>query len=128
MPIIVPPPTPPARGAYPHGETITVIRAAEVADPYSGADTILDWDAATTHNIDDVAVAPRQSSEPTQDARNAVYTGLTLYLPAGADITRIDRVAVRGEVYEVDGDIAEWRSPFTGWAPGLEVNLSRVTG
>jgi hypothetical protein len=73
-------------------------------------------------------VEPRPSAEPVQDARNAVTSGFTLYMPTGTTITATNRVRVRGAVYDVLGEPAEWRSPFTGWAPGVVVQVEKVEG
>lgn len=112
---------------FPHGETVTVLAAGEVADPYSG-ETSADWSNPTETEVTDVAVEPRPSSEPTQDARNAVVSGFTLYMPAGAAITAQNRVIVRGDTYDVLGDPADWRSPFSGWNPGIVVQCGRTEG
>src|SRR5690606_26282497 len=71
-------------------------------------------------------VAPRQAGEQIGAGRIAVTSGVTLYVPPGADVLPSDRFEVRGVEYEVDGEPAVWRSPFTGWEPGREVVLTRV--
>jgi len=109
---------------FPHGETVTIVTAAIDADPYSGDD-------ATTGSEVEVAgvgVEPRPSGEPTQDARNAVVSGFTLYMPITTLIGPENRVRVRGEVYDVLGQPAVWRSPFTGWEPGVVVQCERTAG
>lgn len=112
---------------FPYGESIAVLTAGTKADPYSG-ETTEDWSTATEVTIGGVAVEPRPSQEPTQDARNAVTSGYTLYLPAGSQIDAQSRVRVRGEVYAVLGDPAAWTNPFTGWSPGLVVQVGRTEG
>jgi len=109
---------------FAHGETVTIVTAATDADPYSGDD-------ATTGSeveVSGVGVEPRPSGEPTQDARNAVTSGFTLYLPAGTVIGPQNRVEVRGATYDVLGEPAVWRSPFTGWEPGVVVQCERTSG
>lgn len=113
---------------FAHGETVTRIRAALVEDPYSTEDTLLDWTDAPEVDIPNVAVEPRPSSEPVQDARNSVVSGFTLYMKTGGDLTPLDRVRVRGVVYDIDGEIADWRSPYSGSRPGLVVQTKRVAG
>lgn len=90
-------------------ETIAVLTAGTVADPYSG-ESVETWDSGVTErNVTTVAPAePRPSQEPVQDARNALVSGWTLYLPAGDPITARNRVRVRGEVYPVQGQPADW--------------------
>lgn len=116
---------------YPYGEAITVLTAGEVVDPYSGEATE-DWTTPTEATVGGVAVEPRPSSEPVQDARNAVTSGFTIYMSLEQFVeSRIgaqSRVTVRGETYQVEGDPAEWRNPFTGWQPGVVVQVTRTEG
>jgi hypothetical protein len=51
-----------------------------------------------------------------------------VYLPAGTVVGAIDAVQVAGQTYEVDGSPNDWQHPLTGWRPGVEVRLKRVTG
>lgn len=112
---------------FPHGESVDVLTAGTRTDPYS-EETVTDWSTATEVTHEGIAVEPRPSSEPVQDARNAVVSGFTLYgFPPGS-VTAGNRVRVRGEVYDVLGDPADWRNPFTGWAPGLVVQVGRTEG
>lgn len=113
---------------FPHGETVTVLTAGEVVDPYSGQPTTTDWENLVEVDVPGVGVEPRPSQEPLQDARNSVTSGYTLYMPAGAQIDAKSRVRVRGEVFNVLGVPAVWRSPFTGWEPGIVVQVDRSEG
>ena len=109
---------------FPHGETVTLVTPAVDADPYSG-------DAATageTVASPGCAIEPRPSLEPTLDARNSVTSGYTIYLPPGTDVAAGQQVVVRGEVFGVLGDAAVWMSPFTGWEPGVVIQVERTTG
>jgi hypothetical protein len=76
--------------------------------------------------VDGVLCEPRPSGEPVQDARNAVTSGWTLYMPAGVTITPQSRVRVRGLVYDVLGEAADWR--LGSWRPGLVVQCERTAG
>jgi hypothetical protein len=90
------------------GETITVLTAGTMTDPYSG-EPAEDWDNPTERDVTTIApLEPRPSDEPVQDARNAVTSGWTLYLPPGDPITRLNRVSVRGIEYPVQGEPADW--------------------
>jgi hypothetical protein len=90
------------------GESITVLTATTVTDPYSTED-VEDWTSPTERAVVTVAPPePRPSAEPVQDARNALINGWTLYLPPGDPITARNRVRVRGEVYPVQGTPAVW--------------------
>jgi hypothetical protein len=66
------------------------------------------------------------------DARDTVFEGAAVYLPAPAP-TAVDRIRIFGLEFEVDGTPADWSlqpHPFTGWIPSLPVvvRLKRVTG
>ena len=90
------------------GEPVTVLSAGTVHDEYSDTD-VESWDTPTERVVVTIAPPePRPSDEPVQDARNAVTDGWTLYLPPGDPITRSNRVRVRGEVYPVQGQPADW--------------------
>lgn len=126
----IPGPTTPTStvvGTFPAGETVTLLTPGTSADPYSGG-TEEDWGSPTSVDILQCGVEPRPSGEPTQDARNAVTSGFTLYLPSGLGVTAGHRFQVRGEVYEVLGDPADWVNPFTGWEPGTIVQVERTEG
>lgn len=111
---------------FPFGETVDVLSPATSTDRYNN--TAEDWTTPTSTAIDGVAVEPRPSAEDHRDGRNAVTSGFTLYVPAGSAITAKNRIRVRGDIYAVDGDPAEWRNPFTGWEPGTVVQTKRMEG
>lgn len=106
-------------------ETVTRLRATVTVDGYG--DSSVDW--ATPDQLPILArgIEPVSSSEDN-DGRQAVITGLRVYLPAGSDIRAGDRVAVRGSTWEVDGQPADWRSPMGSSLGGLVVALNQVTG
>ena len=112
---------------FPHGETVTILTAGTTTDPYSGEPSP-DWTTPTSVTVAGVAVEPRPSGEPLQDARNQVTSGFTLYMPPGTTIAPQNRVSVRGATYDVLGHPADWRSPFTGWEPGIVVQVERSEG
>jgi hypothetical protein len=72
------------------------------------------------------AVAPRASAESTDPRSPAVIVGLTVYGPP-VDIDADDLLVIDGEAYQVDGLPGVWRSPFTGWEPGIEVAVKRAS-
>lgn len=91
------------------GETVVVLSGAPVTDPYSGEPTGVDWDTPTERPVTTIApLEPRPSSEPVQDARHALVSGWTLYLPAGDPITAANQVRVRNVDYPVQGEPAQW--------------------
>lgn len=121
---------------FPHGETVTIQTAGTTTDPYSGDPTPA-WElgvgqtwmtAPSQVTVAGVGIEPRPSSEPVENARNSVVSGYTLYLPPGTSVTAQNRVVVRGGTYNVLGDPATWRSPFTGWEPGIVVQVGRTEG
>ena len=89
-------------------ETVVVLTAGTTTDPYSG-ESSESWTSPTERAVTTLAPPePRPSSEPVQDARNAVVSGWTLYLPAGDPISAANRVRVRGVEYPVQGQPADW--------------------
>lgn len=113
---------------FPHGESVTILTAGFDLDPYSD-ELVQSWEWVPTEVVvTGVAVEPRPSTEPLQEARNSVTSGFTLYMPTGTEIDAQNRVIVRGNTYSVLGDASEWVSPFTGWAPGVVVQVERVEG
>lgn len=90
----------------------------------------------TEFRVGDCVVAPssgdsgRPSSNELNGMRNTVITGFQLYAPFGTDIRATDQVLLPGDLepWEVDGEVAHWQSPYTGWRPGTVVSLRRVRG
>lgn len=112
----------------PVGETVTVLTAGSRLDPYSQTN-VEDWTDPTSRDVDLLWPAePRPSSEPVQDARNAVVSGYTLYFPADDPINAYNRVIVRGQTYKVMGDPADWRWPADSSGAGIVVQTERMTG
>jgi hypothetical protein len=105
------------------GETVTILTAASTGDPYSGQSDEPDWEHATELDVVTLAPAePRPSEEPTADARNAVVSGWTLYLPLGTPVDAYAKVRVRGREYDVLGTPAAW------YDQGLVVQTSEEVG
>jgi hypothetical protein len=111
------------------GETVTRIRAAAVTNTYSQTAEDLDWTHAEPLAIDDCVLYPAGTGgEQVDVGRDQTVQTLTLLAPAGTDLTPLDRVQARGATYDVDGWPFEYRSPLTGWRPGLQVTLVRREG
>lgn len=110
------------------GETVYVLTAGSRTDPYSGEAVYDDWSNATSVTVENVLCEPRPSGEPTQEARNAVTSGWTLYFLTIPTVnpTPQNRIKVRGVIYEVDGEAADWR--LSGWTPGLIVQTKLTEG
>lgn len=116
---------------FPFGETVTRLRGVATEDPYSGETTDVDWANPSELPIAGVGFDPGGSAEPVQvDSDQRVITQPTIYDPSYADVLAGDRIRreLTGKTYEVDGDPAEWRSPFTGWQPGQVIRLKIVEG
>ena len=79
------------------------------------------------HEIEGCVMAPRYSSEVTEN-RSTTIIGFSLFGPPGADILATDRIkAPDGNTYRVVGEAASWTSPYSGWSPGFEAALERIT-
>jgi hypothetical protein len=105
------------------GESVTRLRPAGTdayGDPIAEAPGELD--------IAGCALAPRSSSDVTDQGRQGVIAGMTLFAPAGADIEATDQIVARGATWTIEGEVGDWRNPHTGAQPGLEVALKRVAG
>lgn len=91
------------------GETVVVLTAGYEEDPYS-QELVQSWEwPPSEREVNTLVPAePRPSQEPTQEARNSLVSGWTLYLPAGDPITADNRVRVRGVDYPVQGQPADW--------------------
>lgn len=107
------------------GEAIGVIRPTVTTD--RRGDTVHTYGATATHQVVGVAVEPRESRE-VNDGRTATVVGLNLYLPVGADIEPTDRLVVRSETFEADGEMADWRHPLAAGVGGLVLAVKRVAG
>jgi hypothetical protein len=111
------------RPGLPVGETVTLLRRVLAGQDSDGND---EWSTVET-DVAGCAVWPRGSSELVQ-GRDTVIVGLAILLPAGTAVAASDRLRVRGDLYEVDGQPGSWQSPFSGLSAGVQVALTRVTG
>lgn len=111
---------------FPFGQAVTVW--LEVRDRF-GDVTVTD-----ERTVTGCVVAPRTSTEGANASERArrdatVTTGVTLYLPPGSGLTAQHRVQLAdGTTWRVDGTPGRWMSPFTGWRPGDQIELTQVTG
>jgi len=87
---------------------------------YDDVDTVLEQRAAFD---------PGGSREPVEVGREQVVTTPKLYFfRTWPDLTETDQVLVRGEVFGIEGDPADWKSPFGSTLGGLVVELKRAEG
>lgn len=106
---------------FPFGQTVSLVKRVK-----SGTDSFGN-DVYTMTSTDVLgAYAPGGSTEQVQ-GQDVVVTQPTVYLPAGTDVSSVDAIDVAGQRFEVDGLPNNWQNPFTGWRPGVEVKLRRVT-
>lgn len=108
---------------FAHGETVAILTATPVVDPYSNDPDGEDWDNPTELEVPGVGVADGGSTDLTQAARDAVDSDFDLFFPADAVVTSAQRVVVRGLTCDVAARPFLWRNPFTGWTPGLVVKV-----
>jgi hypothetical protein len=72
---------------------------------------------------------PGGSREPVEVGRTQTITTPKLYFRRERpDLTPSDIVIVRGVPYEIEGDPADWRSPYGSAVGGLVVELKRAEG
>lgn len=114
---------------FPFGFTVTVRR--------SGRNEFGDKTTPVTHEVAGCMWAPRSSVEDNV-GRTSVIDGLQLYGPPRPDIRFDDEIILpavlelagqpeKRRTYRVLGDVGNWYSPLTGWEPGFEVSLERVS-
>lgn len=109
----------------PFGETALLQRfSAGTADAHGNSTDTYAADVA----IPGCAFDPGGTADLADTSRRGVETKPTLYAPAGTVVGSQDRIIVRGLTYEVAGDAADWRSPFTNWHAGVVIPLRRVSG
>lgn len=105
---------------FPYGETITVRSTTTTDDGLGNTTTTI-----TETPWGPCAVAPRYANESTDPRVPQVIVGKTVYGPTIA-LDSDDTLLIGGVEYQVDGLPGEWVSPFTGWAPGIEVPVKRA--
>lgn len=106
-----------------YGATVTLITRTKTSEDAFGNDVFTETQTDVAH----CPVWPRTSTESTQ-GEDQTFVGLAALLPSDTNVTAIDAVVVDGVRYEVDGEPARFTSPFTNLNPGIQVNLTRVTG
>jgi hypothetical protein len=105
------------------GETVTVFRRVVSGRDQYGNDVYTD--VSTTYPR--IPVWQGGSTEDTQ-GQDMVTTSKTMLLPVGAGAAPIDHIMINGDDYEVIGEPEAPVSPWSGTAPGIVVQMRRVTG
>lgn len=111
-----------------NGETVTRERGQLVADAYSGQPTKRVWTDPDSIELEGVAIAPSSSTETRTEDRSSVTTGMSLYAAPGVDVLPHDRIRARSGLWDVEGEVADWKSALTGWNPGVEFRVKKVAG
>lgn len=110
------------------GQTVVRERRRLVMDPYSNEATQADWSDPLELVLEGVAIAPSSSIEPLAVDRRQVVTQMSIYCGADEDILEGDRIRDGSVRWEVEGEVANWKNPLTGWAPGAEFRIRKVVG
>ena len=106
--------------AFPHGETVTVIRSTP-----GGVDRYGDPLPAVEVRIEQRGCAVwigGLNDTPTAENRSPLMSDFTVIGPPDWDVTKDDDLEVRGHRCRIDGIPHVWHSPFTGWTPGTSVS------
>ncbi|WP_315913582.1 hypothetical protein [Arthrobacter sp. lap29] len=104
------------------------MRRKLVQDPYSGEMTQGSWADPDELAIEGASVAPSSTTEQQTSNRQTVITSMSVYGPPGMDVLPADRIRDSQGLWEVTGETAAWKNPFTGWRPGDELPVKKVVG
>lgn len=114
---------------FPFPEDLKRVRRQTITHPVSGEETPGTWAAATVTPLDGCAIGPRSTNETITSQRDQLDSQRSLYGPYGLDLLPADRVRdARGRDWDVDGEVMDWRNPFTGWEAGAEIPITRTKG
>lgn len=112
--------------SLPAGESVTILRdGAPTGATDAQGNPVIGPDVETVST--GWGVAPRAGAETAEPFGQQSIDGLTLYKRDPVDIRSTDRVIVRGQTWNVDGDIGDWVSPYDGLRRGGVVNLKKVS-
>lgn len=110
----------------PAGELVTRRRREQTGTDRYGNPVYGDVDVVLEERA---AFDPGGSREPVEVGREQVVTTPKLYFwKQRPDLTSSDTVLVRGTAYSIEGDPADWRSPFGSGLTGLVVELKNAEG
>lgn len=108
----------------PQGETVTLLRRTVVGSDRHGSDRY----STTSIPVAGCAVRALSSQETAGGGRDTVTDSIEVIMPPGTVVTPVDRMQVRGLVYNVDGTPDTQKDSVTGVEPGLRVIGRRTTG
>jgi hypothetical protein len=107
---------------FPFGQTVSLVKRVKSGTDAYGNDVYTETATSVAG-----AYAPAGSTEQLQ-GQDVVTTQPTVFLPPGTSVAAVDAIDVAGQRFEVDGVPNVWGNALTGWQPGVEVRLKRVTG
>ncbi len=111
-------------GAPLGGETVILLQRVKTGqDRYHN-----DLYGVASVAIQGCAVRVVSSDENDTGSRDKTTDNVEVTMPPGTEVQRVDRLRVRGLVYNVDGTPEEVRDPMTGATAGVRVIGQRVTG
>lgn len=116
------------------GVRVTVIRV--VIDEWN------DEHLTDHHQIDGCLEYRAGSNETTSRGQDVLSDYRTLLVPPGEDVLYTDRILIhppgvllvpandkatrKANTYAVNGRPVDWTNPFSGWNPGMQVDLLKV--
>lgn len=107
----------------PFPEAATIVSRSVTGQDSDGGDVYGSVSTTTTG-----VFAPEGSTELIQ-GQATVINNPTFYLATGAPVPKAtDRIIIRGQTFEIDGEPRVYHNPFTGSDPGAVLRLERVTG
>lgn len=106
--------------------TQSVIRLRAKTKTERGS-VVLDWSKPNEKEITGCSVQPASTSLSEDGRVLGTSDGITVYLPAGADVLAGDRIRFAGEDYTIDGVPRVWPSA-TGALDHLQLNCVRWSG
>lgn len=109
---------------YPYGTPTTIVRRVKSSTPDAFGNDVF---TEVREDVTAQAFSSGTSTEQTQ-GRDTIIARPRVSYPPGTDLSGLDAVIVDGVQYEVEGRPRAPMSPFTGWQPGVVVNLKGETG
>ena len=106
--------------------TITRIRPGAPTGDYDEQGNPVPGSPSSTL-IEVVAFAPAVSDETAEAFGAQVIDAGTIYGPVGLDLRPGDTVVVRGDLFQVEGNVRDWFSPYNSSVDGVEVLVRRAS-
>jgi hypothetical protein len=110
---------------YRYGETVTVRTVTVTGQDSDGNDVRTSTAETVLWNVP--VWDPRFGNAEATQGQDVVTSDVALWLPLSVAVAATDRLLVRGDEYEVDGNPAIFLNPYNGIS-GQQINANRVTG